>query len=73
MQSNELSLPDDYLTFMPVSGSLLILFAAADRLVSKTLGIGPDCASKLEIPHSSAVADAIIVKRHAFLAEEVSQ
>jgi hypothetical protein len=38
-------------------------------VVSKTLGIGPDCAGKLGLAHSATVADAVIAKRAAFLAE----
>ena len=56
---------------MPVSDRCSICARPLTDIVSKTLGIGPDCAAKLEDPHSAAVADAIIAKRRAFLAEEV--
>ena len=65
---NELKLPDDYLTVMPVSDRCSICSRPLTDIVSKTLGIGPDCAQKLKIPHSAGVADAVIVKRRAYLA-----
>ncbi len=65
----KLSLPDDYLAFMPVSSRCSICSRPLNDLVSKTLGIGPDCASKLGLAHSAAVADAVIARRAAFLAE----
>lgn len=67
----ELNLAEDYLTVMPVSDRCSFCSRPLTDIVSKTLGIGPDCASKWKIPHSAAVADAIIAKRRTFLAEEV--
>ncbi|MBR0787391.1 DUF6011 domain-containing protein [Bradyrhizobium iriomotense] len=64
-----LSLPDDYLAFMPVSSRCSICSRPLNDFVSKTLGIGPDCAGKLGLAHSAAFADAVIAKRAAFLAE----
>jgi hypothetical protein len=69
---DQLNLPDDYTTVMPVSDRCSFCSRPLTDIVSKTLGIGPDCAAKWKIPHSAAVADVIIVKRHAFLAEEVT-
>ena len=57
---------------MPVSDRCSICARPLTDIVSKTLGLGPDCADKLRIKHSAAVADAIIAKRRAFLAEEVA-
>jgi hypothetical protein len=70
---NELNLADDYLAIMPVSDRCSICARPLTDIVSKTLDIGPDCADKLEILHSAAIADAIISKRRVFLAEEISQ
>ena len=61
-----LTLPDDYLVFMPVSTRCSICSRPLTDIVSKTLGIGPDCAGRLGVAHSAAVADAIITKRAAF-------
>ena len=69
---NQLNLADDYLAIMPVSDRCSICARPLTDIVSKTLGLGPDCADKLRIKHSAAVADAIIAKRRAFLAEEVA-
>ena len=63
---NELRLPDDYPVVMPVSDHCSICHRPLTDIVSKTLGIGPDCAAKIGVQHSAAIADAIIVKRHAF-------
>jgi Family of unknown function (DUF6011) len=68
---NELNLADDYLAIMPVSDRCSICARPLSDIVSKTLGLGPDCADRLKIPHSASVADAIIVKRRAFLVEAV--
>ena len=57
---------------MPVSDRCSICARSLTDIMSKTLGIGPDCAHRLKISHSAAVADAIAVKRHAFLAEEAT-
>ena len=56
---------------MPVSDRCSICARPLTDIVCKTLGIGPDCAAKWKIPHSVAVADTIVAKRRAFLAEEV--
>ena len=42
---NELNLADDYLAIMPVSDRCSICARPLTDIVSKTLGIGPDCAA----------------------------
>jgi Family of unknown function (DUF6011) len=69
---NELNLAEDYFTIMPVSDRCSICARPLTDIVSKTLGIGPDCAASLGVKHSAAVADAIIARRRAFLAEEAT-
>jgi Family of unknown function (DUF6011) len=68
----KLDLKDDYLAIMPVSDRCGVCSRALDDIVSKTLGIGRTCAARLGIRHSAAVADEIIVRRRAFLAEEIA-
>ena len=66
----KLNLADDYLIIIPVSDRCTFCSRPLTDIVSKTLGIGPDCAAKWKIPHSVAVADTIVAKRHAFLAND---
>ena len=66
---NELNLADDYLTIMPVSDRCSICARPLTDIVSKTLGIGPDCSASLGVTHSAAIADAIIARRRTFLAD----
>ena len=53
---------------MPVSDRCSICARPLTDIVSKTLGIGPDCAASLGVKHSAAIADAIVARRRAFLA-----
>ncbi len=69
---NALNLPDDYLVMMPVSGRCSICARPLTDIVSKTLGIGPDCAHRLNIPHSTAIANTIAARRRAFLAGDLT-
>ena len=55
---------------MPLSGRCAICSRPLTDLVSKTLGIGPDCAGRLGVSHSPAAADAVVAKRQA-LAEDL--
>ena len=50
--STSSTLADDYLTVMPVSDRCSICSRPLTDIISKTLGIGPDCAHRLKIPHS---------------------
>lgn len=67
---NELDLANDYLIIMPTSDRCSICMRPLTDIVSKTLGIGPDCAQKLGILHSAAIANTIVAKRRAFLAQQ---
>ena len=63
---NQLNLAEDYLAIMPVSDRCSICSRPLTDVISKTLGIGPDCAASLGVKHSAAVADTVISKRRAF-------
>jgi hypothetical protein len=65
----DVELPKDYATVMPLSGRCGVCHRPLADQISKTLGIGPDCARRLGVPHNAETASTIITKRHKFLAE----
>jgi len=62
-----LNLPEDYPIVMPLREHCAMCGRPFTDLVSRVIGIGPVCAARIGVPHSTSYANRITTARKAFL------
>jgi hypothetical protein len=64
--------PDNFLALLDRSEHCCVCLRTLRDHVSTLLGIGPDCAKRMGLPHGLAVADKILQRRRELLGEQAA-